>query len=80
MKTKSLIERLQALMKRPAEKTPVKKLYKTVMALKKKQKDLERKLERTDGKHARKRLKQKIRVLRAQRKKGIELYRKLKAG
>ena len=80
MKTKNLVERLQELMKRPAEKTPVKKLGKTVMALKKKQKKLEKRLQRTDGKHARQRLKQKIRVLRAQRRKGIELYKKLKAG
>jgi len=67
-------------MKQPAGKTPVKKRGKTVMALKKKQKKLEKRLQRTDGKHARQRLKQKIRVLRAQRRKGIELYKKLKAG
>ena len=79
MKTKNLVERLQSLMKRPAEETPVKKLYKTVAALKKKQKSLEKKLERTDGKRERRRLKQTIRVLRAQRKKGIELYKKLKS-
>ena len=80
MKTKNLVEKLQELMKRPAEETPVKKLCKTVMALKKKQKKLEKRLQRTDGKHARQRLKQKIRVLRAQRRKGVELYKKLKAG
>ena len=79
MKTKNLLLKLQELMKRPAEETPVEKLYKTVMALKKKQKKLEKKLKRTEGKHARRRLKQKIEVLRVQRRKGVELYKKLKA-
>ena len=56
----------------------LKKLRKTIKALKEKQEDLEHKLRRTQGKHARQRLQQKIDVLHAQRKKGAAAYRKLK--
>lgn len=79
MKTKSLLDRLHKLLQRPPEKARLKKLRKTIKALKEKQKDLEDQLERADGSHARKRLQQKIAVLRAQRKKGAAVYRELKA-
>lgn len=79
MKTTKLIERLQALMKGAPKETPRKKLCKMVKALRGKQRELEKKLQRTEGKHARKRLKRKISVLRAQRRKGTALYKSLKS-
>ena len=79
MKTMKLIAKIQALLQRPPEETELKKLRKTIKALKEKQEDLEHKLKRTQGKHARQRLQQKIDVLYAQRKKGAAAYHKLKA-
>ena len=79
MKTTKLIEKFQKLIGNKPEETPAKKLCKTIKALKYKQKDLEGRLKRTEGKHARQRLRQKIDVLRAQRRKGIDLYKSLKA-
>jgi hypothetical protein len=78
MKTMTLIGKLQDLMKKPPEETPIKKLRKTIKALKEKQKELEKRLRRTEGKHARERLQQKIEVLKAQRRKGADLYKRLK--
>ncbi|MCB1789104.1 MAG: hypothetical protein KDJ27_05995 [Gammaproteobacteria bacterium] len=79
MKTEKLIHRIQKLLQRAPEETKLKKLHKTIKALRNKQKDLEQKLKRTQGKHARQRLQQKIDVLYVQRRKGIEVYRQLKA-
>ena len=79
MKTMKLIEKLGKLMQRPPEEAKLKKLRKTIKALKDKQEELEEKLKRTRGKHSRERLQQKIDVLRAQRRKGADLYRELKA-
>jgi len=78
MKTTKLIARVQELLQRLPEETKLKKLRKAVKALKEKQEDLEDKLKHTKGKHARERLKQKIDVLQAQRRKGAEVYRRLK--
>lgn len=78
MKTMKLVAKLQQLLQRPPEETKLKTLRKTVKALKKKQEDLEAKLKHTRDKHARERLKQKIDVLQAQRRKGAEVYRRLK--
>lgn len=79
MKTMKLLARIQELLGRPPEETPLNKLRKTIKALKEKQQDLEDKLKRTRGKHERRRLQQKIDVLKAQRRKGAEVYRRLKA-
>ena len=78
MKTTKLIARVQKLLQRPPEETKLKKLRKTVKALKQKQEDLEDKLKHTRSKPARERLQQKIDVLKAQRRKGAEVYRRLK--
>ena len=78
MKTTRLIDKINKLISKPAKDTPLKKLRKTIRALKAKQKKLEAELKRTSGKHAKGRLVQKIRVLRAQRKKGAERYFGLK--
>ncbi len=80
MKTIKLIEKLQQLMQGAPKETPRKKLCKTVKALRGKQRKLEKKLQHTEGKHARQRLKHKIGVLRAQRRKGMALYKSLKSG
>jgi hypothetical protein len=80
MKTMNLIDKLNRLMAEPARDTPLKKLRKTVRALRQKQKDLEETLRHTKGRHARQRVEQKIQVLRAQRRKGAERYRALKRG
>ena len=79
MKTMKLIKKINSLMAAAPEETPLKKLRKTIHALKKKQADLEDKLKHAKGKHTQERLEQKIRVLRAQRRKGAERYRELKA-
>jgi len=79
MKTAKLVSRIQKLLQRPLEETKIKKLRKTIKALKEKQKDLEGRLKRTHDKHDRKRLQQKIEVLKAQRLKGAEVYHRLKA-
>jgi hypothetical protein len=78
MTTDKLIDRIKGLLKQPPEKTKLKKLRKTVKALKEKQQHLEKKLADTEGKHERQRIEQKIKVLRKQRSKGCELYRVLK--
>jgi len=79
MKTMKLVAKIQKLLQRPPEETKIKKLRKTIKALKDKQKELENKLKRTHGKHERQRLEQKIEVLKAQRLKGAEVYYQLKA-
>jgi septal ring factor EnvC (AmiA/AmiB activator) len=79
MKTMKLVARIQKLLRRPPEETPLKKLRKTIKALKEKQRELEGKLKHTHGQRERQRLQQKIDVLNAQRRKGAEVYRQLKA-
>lgn len=79
MKTMKLIAKVQRLLQAAPQDSKLKKLRKTVKALKEKQEDLEHKLKGTRGKHSRERLRQKIDVLRAQRLKGAEAYRRLKA-
>ncbi|WP_078120971.1 hypothetical protein [Thiosocius teredinicola] len=78
MKTMKLVAKIQRLLKRPPEEMRLKKLRKTIKSLKDKQEELEDKLKRTRGKHAREKLKRKIDVLYAQRCKGAEVYRGLK--
>jgi hypothetical protein len=80
MKTMKLLDRLQRLLAVPADETPLKKLRKTVRALKDKQKKLEESLSHAKGVHARQRLEQKIQVVKAQRRKGAERYQTLKKG
>jgi FtsZ-binding cell division protein ZapB len=79
MKTMKLLDKLNDLIARPPAETPLKKLRKTVRALKEKQAELEESLKQTKGHHSRERLEQKIQVIKAQRRKGAERYRALKA-
>lgn len=80
MKTSKLVDRIQEIISAPRKDTKLKKLYKTVKALKKKQRRLEAELKETSGKRARQHLRQKIDVLRVQRRKGCKVYRAIKAG
>ncbi|QID19143.1 hypothetical protein G3580_16865 [Nitrogeniibacter mangrovi] len=79
MKTRKLIGRLRLWMTGPPAETPRRKLRKALRELKARQRALEAELERTDGLHARQRLRQKIEVLRAQRQKGVRRYRAIRA-
>jgi FtsZ-binding cell division protein ZapB len=79
MKTMKLLARLNDLIAKPPDETPLKKLRKTVRALKDKQAELESRLKSTGGRHSRERIEQKIKVIKAQRRKGAERYRALKA-
>ncbi|MCP3979745.1 MAG: hypothetical protein GY716_10525 [bacterium] len=79
MKTRKLLERLAELTsnseaKKQKEREAMKALLK---ALKKRQKKLEEQLA-TDSGHKKKRLRSKIKVIQAQRKKGIERYKQLR--
>ena len=79
MKTKKLLERLAEFTsnkgsKKRKECEAMKELLKT---LKKRQKKLEEQLEGESG-DRKKRLRSKIKVIRAQRKKGIEHYKELR--
>jgi hypothetical protein len=78
MSTGKLLDRLKAWLDDPPEKSRLKQLRRTVKALKQKQRELEVRLDKTEGKHARHRLEHKIRVLKKQRSKGAALYRELK--
>jgi len=78
MKRHKLIARLRALMSGPPEGTPRKKICQALKVLKRKQRELEARLEEVEGPHARQRLRQKIEVLRAQRRKGQQRYREIK--
>jgi predicted ATP-grasp superfamily ATP-dependent carboligase len=79
MKAMRLVDRIQKLLERPHQDVSLKKLRKTVKALKQKQEDLEERLKRTRRKHSRRKLQKKIELLRAQRKQGAEAYRRLAA-
>jgi len=80
MKTRRMIEQLRALLRGPAKETPSRQICKALKALKARQHELEIQLRHTEGKRARHRLEQKIQVLRAQRLKGQQRYKEIKAG
>jgi hypothetical protein len=80
MTTSKLLDRIKGMLKASPKKTKRSELCATIKKLKKKQKELEAKLDEASSKQDRRRLKQKIDVLRAQRQKGNKLYRKLKDG
>ncbi|MCB1803142.1 MAG: hypothetical protein KDI82_15730 [Gammaproteobacteria bacterium] len=80
MKSRKVLAQIQELLKKSPEKAKKKKLCQTIKALSKKQKELEKKLKRVEGARERERLKQKIEVMRMQRRKGVEFYRQIKSG
>ncbi len=75
-----LLKKLQTLLEQAdsARAKDIKKLHKVVKELKKKQKDLERRLEDTTDDKERSRLQKDIEVIKLQRKKGADVYRQLK--
>ena len=77
MKTMTLVSRIEKLLKCPPGELPIKKLRKTIKAIKQKQEDLEERLKRTRRKGSRRRLQLKINVLKLQRARGAEIYHRL---
>ena len=77
MKTMKLVSRIERLLKCPPEELSVKKLRKSIKALKQKQEDLEERLKRTRRTGSRRRLKMQIQVLKVQRARGAETFRHL---
>lgn len=77
MKTMRLVSRIEKLLKCPPDELPIKKLRKTIKALKQKQEDLEERLKRTRRTGSRRRLQLKINVLKLQRARGAEIYHQL---
>jgi len=80
MKTRKMLGKLRAMLRGQLEDTPRRKICKAIKALKARQRELEVRLTHTEGKRARQRLEQKIHVIRAQRLKGQQRYREIKAG
>ncbi len=80
MKTKKLLEKLNRLigLGDNADQEEIKKLRKVLKALKEKQMKLTGELEAAKGEHERRKLQQKLEVVRAQRKKGVAVYKSLK--
>jgi hypothetical protein len=62
-----------------ADREQIKKLRKVLKALKSDQEKLQLKLAEAEGEHERRKLSQKLEVIRLQREKGVELYQTLKA-
>ena len=77
MKTMKLVSRIEKLLKCPPDELPVKKLRKTINALKQKQEDMEERLKRTRRKGSRRRLQMQIQVLKVQRARGAGTFRHL---
>lgn len=75
MTRSKMLERLRELLGEEHPEKKKKRLRKLLKALKEKQKELEKRLEHCDGPHQRRRLEQKIAVIREQRKKGQAICR-----
>lgn len=77
-KTKTLLERLGQLLKRPSQAREASnraELRALLKKLKKRQHQLEQEREHEHDKHRRKQLKREIAVIREQRRKGLSVYR-----
>lgn len=72
-KLRSLIERTD-----DADQKHIKKIRKVLHKLKSRQRKLETSLEKTEGEHERRKIKQEIQVIQLQRQKGVEVYKQLK--
>lgn len=81
MKAKKLLGKLNKLtgLGKDANKKEIEKLRKVLKALKEKQRKLRAKLDTVEGEHERRKIKQQLEVIQRQRKKGVEVYRSLKA-
>ena len=82
MTTAKLFQKLSMLLEDTdsADEKHIKKLRKVLQKLKKKQKALHETLETAEGEQERRKIKQDIEVLKLQRKKGVRVYKALKAG
>lgn len=80
MKRKKLLAKLSVLLSldKGADKEEVQKLREVLKALKEKQNELELELENTRGEHERRKIANKIQVIRRQREKGAEVYKSIK--
>jgi hypothetical protein len=80
MGTEKLIEKMHGLLKLDREQLQKKrdKVRSLLKKLKKKQKDLEEKLNKEKDEEKKKRLEQKLKVIYAQRRKGIKLCKSFK--
>ena len=81
MKIKKHLDKLSRLMGlgEDADREQIKKLRKVLKTLKSDQEKLQLKLAEAEGEHERRKLGQKLEVIRLQREKGVELYQTLKA-
>jgi hypothetical protein len=82
MNTAKLFQKLSMLLEdtESADEKHIKKLRKVLQKLKKKQKALQESLENAEGEQGRRKIKHDIEVLKLQRKKGVRVYKALKAG
>ncbi|MEP1472443.1 MAG: hypothetical protein ABJK20_17100 [Halieaceae bacterium] len=81
MKIKKHLDKLSRLLGQDdgIDRDQLKKLRKVLKALKSDQEKLQAKLAEAEGEHERRKLGQKLEVIRLQREKGVEVYRTLKA-
>jgi hypothetical protein len=81
MKIRKHLDKLSQLMGlgADADREQIKKLRKVLKVLKSDQDKLQLKLAEAEGEHERRKLGQKLEVIRLQREKGVELYQTLKA-
>jgi hypothetical protein len=82
MTNAKLLEKLRNLTKNTekADKEHIKKLRKVLHKLKKRKQKLADDLKEVGDDHDRQRIEQEIEVLQLQRKKGVEIYKRLKSG
>lgn len=81
MKSRKLLEKLNKLvgLGEGADKEEIKKLRKVLHALKDKQEKLKEKLEETQDEEERRKIQQRLEVIKRQREKGVDVYKSLKA-
>ena len=81
MKSRKLLEKLNKLigLGEGADREEIKKLRKVLQALKDKQEKLKEKLEETQDEEERRKIQQRLEVIKRQREKGVDVYKSLKA-
>jgi len=80
MKYRKLLDKLNKLtgLGNDADREEIEKLRVVLKALKEKQNKFAAKLEQAEGEHERRKLKQKLEVIQQQRKKGLDVYKRLR--
>jgi acyl-[acyl carrier protein]--UDP-N-acetylglucosamine O-acyltransferase len=81
VKSRKLLEKLNKLigLGEGADREEIKKLRKVLQALKDKQEKLKEKLEETQDEEERRKIQQRLEVIKRQREKGVDVYKSLKA-